>query len=101
MVSVLGVAVAAGTTAGTSSADPVYFTFPIALTAAIIVIIWAFNVSGMRPAIWVGYVTGALLMFPLAAMMFLPYLTGDWPSSNLHNNITGTRSPSGRAASRS
>ena len=50
----------------------VYFNFPIALTALIIIVIWAFNVSGMRPAVWVGYVTGALLMLPLAAMMFLP-----------------------------
>jgi amino acid transporter len=66
----------------------VYFSFPIALTAAIIIIIWAFNVAGMRPAVWVGYVTGALLMFPLAAMMFLPYLTGDWSGSNMHNNIS-------------
>ena len=56
----------------------------------IIVVIWAFNVSGMRPAVWVGYVTGALLMLPLAVMMFLPYLTGDWHSANLHNNISVT-----------
>ncbi len=68
----------------------VYFSFPIALTAVIILVIWAFNVSGMRPAVWVGYVTGALLMLPLAAMMFLPYITGDWHSSNLHNNIHAT-----------
>ncbi len=68
----------------------IYFSFPIALTALIIVIIWAFNVSGMRPALWVGYVTGALLMLPLAVMMFLPYLTGDWHSANMHNNISAT-----------
>jgi amino acid transporter len=67
---------------------PVYFSFPIALTILIIVIIWAFNVAGMRPAVWVGYVTGALLLIPLAVLMFLPYLTGDWHSSNLHNNIS-------------
>ena len=68
----------------------IYFSFPIALTAVIIIVIWAFNVSGMRPAVWVGYVTGALLMMPLAVMMFLPYITGDWHSSNLHNNISAT-----------
>ena len=37
-----------------------------------------FNVLGMRPAVWVGYVTGALLLIPLAVIMFLPYMTGDW-----------------------
>ncbi|MDX6494095.1 MAG: hypothetical protein QOE17_81 [Gaiellales bacterium] len=68
----------------------IYFSFPIALTAVIILVIWAFNIAGMRPAVWVGYVTGALLMFPLAAMMVLPYLTGDWHSANLHNNIGAT-----------
>ena len=90
MVPVLGDARPAGTTAGRCSGQTIYFSFPIALTALIIVVIWAFNVSGMRPAVWVGYVTGALLMLPLAVMMFLPYLTGDWHSANLHNNISAT-----------
>ena len=68
----------------------IYFNFPIALTIAVIIIIWVFNVMGMRPSIWVGYVTGALLLIPLAAMMFLPYLEGHWHSGNLHNNISAT-----------
>ena len=25
--------------------------------------------------------------FPLAVLIFVPYITGDWSSSNLHNNI--------------
>jgi amino acid transporter len=66
---------------------PVYFSFPIALTIAVIVVIWLFNVLGMRPAVWVGYVTGGLLLIPLAVFMFLPYIVGDWSTSNLHNNI--------------
>jgi amino acid transporter len=69
---------------------PLYFSFPIALTSLIIVIIWVFNVTGMRPAVWVGYVTGVLLLIPLAVIMFLPYFTGDWSSSNMHNNISST-----------
>jgi amino acid transporter len=66
---------------------PVYFSFPIALTIVIIAAIWTFNVIGMRPTVWVGYVTGALLLIPLAVIMFLPYVTGDWHSSNLHSNL--------------
>src|SRR3954454_18961801 len=66
---------------------PLYFSFPIALTIVIIAVIWTFNVIGMRPAVWVGYVTGALLLIPLAVIMFLPYITGDWHSSNLHSNV--------------
>ena len=65
----------------------VYFSFPIALTVCIIIAIWTFNVIGMRPAVWVGYVTGALLLIPLAVIMFLPYITGDWHSANLHSNV--------------
>jgi amino acid transporter len=65
----------------------IYFSFPFALTIVIIMAIWVFNVLGMRPAVWVGYVTGALLLIPLAVIMFLPYVTGDWHSSNMHSLI--------------
>ena len=44
---------------------------------------WAFNVFGVRPAVWFGYVTGALLIIPAFVLMFLPYITGDWQSSNM------------------
>jgi amino acid transporter len=74
---------------------PFYFSFPLAFTVAIIVIIWGFNVLGIRPAMWVGYVTGALLLIPLAVFIFLPYVTGDWHSSNLHSNIHWTSSVTG------
>ena len=66
---------------------PVYFSFPIALTVVIIIVIWAFNVLGMRPSMYIGYVTAALLLIPLAVFMFVPYFTGDWHSANMHNNI--------------
>ncbi len=79
---------------------PLYFSFPIALTVVIIFGIWVFNVLGMRPSIWVGYVTGALLLIPLAVFMFLPYLTGDWHSSNLHNNIHLTAALTGSSGVR-
>ena len=74
---------------------PLYFSFPIFFTICVIGVIWAFNVLGVRPAVWVGYVTGALLLIPLAVFMFLPYVTGDWHSSNLHNNIHYTASLTG------
>ena len=63
------------------------FTFQIFVAIVIIVVIWAFNVIGVRPAVWVSYITGALLLVPLAVLMFLPYLTGDWESSNLVSNL--------------
>ena len=44
----------------------------------LIAVVWAFNVFGVRPAVWFGYVTGALLIIPAFVLMFLPYITGDW-----------------------
>jgi amino acid transporter len=61
--------------------------FPIIVGIILIACIWVANVFGVRPAVWVGYVTGGLLLFPLAVLIILPYFTGDWHSSGLHNNI--------------
>jgi amino acid transporter len=37
--------------------------------------------------VWFGYVTGGLLCIPAFVLMFLPYVTGDWSSSNMEWNI--------------
>ena len=55
--------------------------------AVVIVAIWIANVFGVRPAVWTGYVTAGALCFPLFLTMFVPYITGDFSTSNLHNNI--------------
>lgn len=49
----------------------------------LVVAVWLFNVFGVKPSLAVGYVTGALLMIPLAIFIVVPYLTGDWQSSNI------------------
>ena len=59
------------------------FTLPIVIGIGLIIVVWAFNVFGVRPAVWFGYVTGALLLIPAFVLMFLPYVTGDWDSSNM------------------
>jgi amino acid transporter len=48
-----------------------------------IVLVWAFNILGVRPAVWLSYITGAAVIVPAAVLMFLPYITGDWESSNM------------------
>jgi amino acid transporter len=58
-------------------------TLPIVLGIGLIVLVWLFNVYGVRPAVWFGYVTGALLCIPVFVLMFLPYVTGDWSGSNM------------------
>ena len=50
----------------------------------LVVAVWLFNIFGVRPSLAVGYVTGVLLMIPLAIFIIFPYLTGDWHSSNVH-----------------
>jgi amino acid transporter len=52
-----------------------------------ILLVWLFNIFGVRPAVWFGYVTGGLLLIPAFVLMFLPYITGDWSSDNMQWNI--------------
>jgi amino acid transporter len=60
---------------------------PIALGIGLIVLVWLFNIYGVRPAVWFGYLTGALLCIPVFVLMFLPYITGEWHSGNMDWNI--------------
>lgn len=61
----------------------VYLNVPVVIGIALIVFVWLINTRGVQPAVWVGYVTGALLMIPLALFIVVPYLSGAWHSSNL------------------
>jgi amino acid transporter len=58
------------------------------IAIVVIAIVWAINVFGIRPAVWMAYATGALLMIPLFVFIVLTYLTGDWESGNMEWNIT-------------
>ncbi len=62
-------------------------TLPILLGMIAILLVWAFNIFGVRPAVWLGYVTGGLLLIPAFVLMFLPYITGDWSSDNMQWEI--------------
>lgn len=70
-----------GATWGTSSFP--YFNLPVLIGILLIIGVWAVNAVGVKPAVWVGYVTGALLMIPLILFIFFPYFTGTWHSGNL------------------
>lgn len=54
-----------------------------------IIAVWAFNIFGLRLAVWFSYVCAALLMIPLALFVFGPYISGTWHSSNVHSTFTG------------
>jgi amino acid transporter len=59
-------------------------SLPITIGIGLIVVVWLFNVYGVRPAVWFGYITGALLVIPAFVLMFLPYVTGEWSSDNMN-----------------
>jgi amino acid transporter len=48
-----------------------------------ILLVWFLNVFGLRPAVWVSYITGAGLLLPLGLFIIVPYFTGHWHSSNM------------------
>ncbi len=62
-------------------------TLPIVIGIGLIALVWVFNILGVRPAVWFAYVTGALICIPAFVLMFLPYVTGDWSSSNIEWEI--------------
>ncbi len=75
-----------GATAGSGyfSTGPVSIGLPQLIGVGLVIAVWLFNIFGVKPSLMVGYVTGALLMIPLAVFIIVPYLTGDWHSSNVH-----------------
>jgi amino acid transporter len=68
---------------GYFSTGPVEVGLPHLIAAAAIILVWIVNALGIRPTVWLAYLTGAMLMVPLAVFILLPYITGDWESSNL------------------
>jgi amino acid transporter len=54
-----------------------------------IIAVWAFNIFGLKPAVWFSYACAALLMIPLVLFIFGGYISGDWHSSNIHTTFTG------------
>ena len=45
--------------------------------------LWAFNVFGLRPGVWLSYLLGALTMIPMLVVMVVPFLNGSFHSNNL------------------
>jgi amino acid transporter len=67
----------------TFDTGPVDAGLPHVIAAGVIIGVWLVNIFGIKPAVWLAYITGAMLMIPLAVFIVLPYFTGDWESSNM------------------
>jgi amino acid transporter len=68
---------------GYFSTGPVYIGLDHLIAICLIVGVWAFNVFGTRIAVSFNYLAGILLMIPLFCFTLLPFLNGDFHSSNL------------------
>src|SRR6266496_2489827 len=77
---------------GGATIDHGYFQTPVGhvyiglqhlITIGLIIAVWLFNFFGTRIAVSFNYLAGILLMFPLFCFTLLPFLNGDFHSSNL------------------
>jgi amino acid transporter len=59
------------------------------IAIGVIIAVWAFNIFGVRPMKGLTYLTAGLLTIALFVFILVPYLTGDWHSSNVHATFTG------------
>jgi amino acid transporter len=67
----------------TVSDGPVQLGLPHFIAIGCIIIVWLLNIFGIRPAVWISYVTGAGLMIPLAIVIVGSYFSGSWHSTNM------------------
>jgi amino acid transporter len=67
----------------------VHLGLPQFIAIGAIFLVWALNIFGLRPAVWISYITGLGLMVPLAIFIIGPYITGNWHSSNMTWELHG------------
>ncbi|HEX4249978.1 MAG TPA: APC family permease [Pseudonocardia sp.] len=66
-----------------ASSEYFHFNLPVVIAIVMLLLVWVFNVRGIRSTVWFSYITGILLMVPLVVIMVVPYLSGDWHSANM------------------
>jgi amino acid transporter len=52
-----------------------------------IVLCWIFNIRGMRPAVGLSYVVGALMIFPVLVICIGGFITGDFSNHQIDSNF--------------
>jgi amino acid transporter len=72
---------------GYFSTGTVKVGLPQLIGIGLILLVWTFNVLGVRVGLAFGYLAGIVLMIPLFVMMILPFLNGSFDSANLDNTI--------------
>ncbi|MBA2514516.1 MAG: APC family permease [Solirubrobacterales bacterium] len=74
-------------TTWTASGGGFDLSLPILIGMAAMILVAGMNMVGLRQSVAFTYLTGAMLCLPLAVLMFLPYVSGDFSSGNLDWNI--------------
>ena len=64
-------------------------TFARLVAAGVLVGVWAANVLGLTPTLWVAYASAAMLAVPLAVFAVVPFVTGEWSSETFTGNVGG------------
>ncbi len=59
------------------------------IAAGVVVMVWLFNIFGIKVAVWIGYVIGVGLMIPLVVFILGPFISGTWHASNLTWGVSG------------
>jgi amino acid transporter len=60
---------------------------PQLIGVACIVLCWIFNIRGMRPAVGLSYVIGALMIFPLLVIAIGGFVTGEFSNHQINSNF--------------
>jgi amino acid transporter len=61
--------------------------WPQLIGVACIVLCWIFNIRGMRPAVGLSYVIGALMIFPLLVIAIGGFVTGEFSNHQINSNF--------------
>lgn len=72
--------------------------FPHMVALGVLVLGWLLNVLGMRPAMWLMYATGVLVLIPIVVFALAPLFANDWSLSNMHWDLDASGSSGFRTA---
>lgn len=65
----------------------VHVGLPQLIAAGAIILVWLVNVSGVRTLVRTSYFLGAFLLIPVALVVIVPLVSGNWSSSRLHWSV--------------
>ena len=71
----------------------VHVGLPQLIAAAAIILVWLVNVLGVRMLVRTSYLLGVMLIIPVALLVIVPVVTGNWSASRLHWGLSSAGSP--------